>query len=1022
MKRQKTEPIYLNLPDIIQNKVKRKASFLELGRLEQRDILDYITDNHLSLRVFGHKWYDVLTKKFYAVEYKPGNFTFVIDKIMLSFNTFEDFYNCVNDDIYHNSCFYGYHFSDEEVSKFKIDISSLNFDAFINENIDLYTFESINSLNKENENTNSDIAKKMVDWIQNHRPVTSYWELENNYNAFTKMFTCYEAKNIFFSMMLRRDKDVAKDFVIQFACKHDFFDGFTFDNVLLTYGEEASLFVINNFDGMCSYNTQRKRVRCFKDSLDGYLSGTLKLERKFGFKESLQLYYVRDIYYNKQNPPLEKCEYFASFDEFTKYVEGNLCGADLSKAKIDRETILKYKTDSKTQFPLSQEYVSYQVKKKYTEEGFIVKQKWYNDNGELILKKRHVFNYFFDFVHFLKGDISGADFLLCDGIENIHSIKGLNIADIKVKSEIAEKLGLPMKILPDDLFGTKEFDTSTKYEIETVDNFMLEHPLDDDYSGKVSYISDIHLLHRFDAYKCKTTDDANYVIRIIAKTIGEQATGVTLIGGDTSSDFNIFDTFISNLSSYRKTGDIFFVLGNHELWGMHGEDLSSIIDKYKSALGEKGKGRMHLVHNNLFYLEDYTWIEITKEDLINLSSDEIRLKTRSAKVIIFGGVGFAGMNEDFNANSGIYEDILDREKEIIQSNLFLMLYEKVTAALKGRNLIVFTHMPMKDWGGIDMHAKEGFVYINGHSHRNYYYDDGKKRIYADNQVGYKGKRLSLKQVSVNFDFDWFQDYKNGIYEISKEDYENFYRGIGEGLTFNRQYEKLFMIKRENTYMFFMETSKGSLLILNGGSIKKAGKHSLDYFYDNLVKYSQSVRLFLSKFDSYQKQISSELKRIGADGTIHGSIIDIDFYNHIYLNPLDGSITPYFANSMVDKYVYDNLQSLLKYQCPNIYQNYLNLIEQKEKTTNALILRDDGFALSKHKIYECSTEMYRVSRILKGLQFTTKYNIVRLWNDSIIADASEDNGRLIVSGIIDPDSMLQQIEEAKPTKTKTKNKH
>ena len=211
----------------------------------------------------------------------------------------------------------------------------------------------------------------------------------------------------------------------------------------------------------------------------------------------------------------------------------------------------------------------------------------------------------------------------------------------------------------------------------------------------------------------------------------------------------------------------------------------------------------------------------------------------------------------------------------------------------------------------------------------------------------------------------------------------------------------------------MQTPKGSMLILNGGSIKKAGKHTLDYFYENLVKYSKSVSLFLSKYDAYQKQVSSELKRIGADGTIHGSIVDIDFYNHLYLNPLDGTITPYFAYSMVDKYVYDNLPSLLKYERPKIYQNYQKLIEQKEDASNALIVRSSNLPVSKHKTYVGSTEMYKVSRILKGLQFTTKYNIVRLWNDAIVADASEENGRLIVSGIIDPDSMPKPVVEKTP---------
>lgn len=601
--------------------------------------------------------------------------------------------------------------------------------------------------------------------------------------------------------------------------------------------------------------------------------------------------------------------------------------------------------------------------------------------------------------------------LLCDGLENIKHIKGLNLDGVKVRSEVAEKLGLPVNILPEGLLQTKCFDQSDKYEIETVDTLLGEHVIDDDYSEIISYITDIHLLHRFDAYKCKTQEDVNYVIRTIAKTIGEQATRITLIGGDTSSDFDVFKSFVGHLYSVNPTIDYFFTLGNHELWGKNGDQLSEIIEQYREVLRIKGKGNMHLVQNNLFYA-DMGWNEITEVELSKMSLEQLREKTRGAYVIIFGGIGFAGMSDEFNADNGIYMDVLDRDGETKESTKFLMLYEKVTTALKDKNLVVLTHMPMKDWGGGDMHAKEGIVYVNGHSHRNYFYDDGKKRIYADNQVGYRGRRLSLKQVSINFNYDWFADYKDGIYEITKEDYEKFYRGVGEGLTFNREFDKLFMIKREGTYMFLMRTPKGSMLILNGGAIKKAGNHPLDYFYDNMVKYSKSVRLFLSKYDEYQKKISAEVKKIGGDGRIHGSIVDIDFYNHLYLNPLDGTITPYFAYSMVDKFVFDNVPSLLKYHCPKLYENY-EALANKQTEENALVLVNKSLSVTKNEYYVESTEMYKVSRILNGLQFTTKYNIIRLWNDGIIADASEENGRLIVSGIINPDSIPEIEEITKP---------
>lgn len=207
----------------------------------------------------------------------------------------------------------------------------------------------------------------------------------------------------------------------------------------------------------------------------------------------------------------------------------------------------------------------------------------------------------------------------------------------------------------------------------------------------------------------------------------------------------------------------------------------------------------------------------------------------------------------------------------------------------------------------------------------------------------------------------------------------------------------------------MQSPKGRLSVLNGGSIKSVGGHSLEYFYENLTNYAQSVTMFLSKYDLFEKEVSNVIRKLGGLGRVHGSIIDIDFYNHLYLNPLDSSVTPYFAYSMTRKYVYKNLPSLLNSRCPRLYANYEKLIRQSGNGVELVALNND-LVISKDVLFVESTEMYKVSRLLKGLQFTSKHNIVRLWNDALIKKASEENGRMIVSGIINPESVPQVIEK------------
>ena len=71
---------------------------------------------------------------------------------------------------------------------------------------------------------------------------------------------------------------------------------------------------------------------------------------------------------------------------------------------------------------------------------------------------------------------------------------------------------------------------------------------------------------------------------------------------------------------------------------------------------------------------------------------------------------------------------------------------------------------------------------------------------------------------------------------------------------------------------------------------------------------------------------SKLKKLGGSGWIHGCIIDIDYYNHVYVNPVDMTIRSYWASDIINKLVYPTVPSLLKAECPDLYANYLKLIK------------------------------------------------------------------------------------------------
>ena len=118
--------------------------------------------------------------------------------------------------------------------------------------------------------------------------------------------------------------------------------------------------------------------------------------------------------------------------------------------------------------------------------------------------------------------------------------------------------------------------------------------------------------------------------------------------------------------------------------------------------------------------------------------------------------------------------------------------------------------------------------------------------------------------------------------------------------------------------------------------------------------------------------------------------------------------------MVDKYVYKNIPSLLKYECPNLYVNYEKLLHSVDESKLPAIF-DKNLPITKQNILVTSTEIYRIYRIIKGIRFKSKYNVVRLRNDSLVSHASDDNGKIILLGIIDNNIALSLGEEDKELK-------
>lgn len=987
----------LRLPQVVEKLLNVQVSFEELSSFDKAKIIKYINDNNLPIRLFIKIGFDVLKGKFFTIEYVYNEeYSFVIDKKYI--DSFEEFYKYVDGKIYESSCYYGYSFNEEIINKYGIDIRKLNFNSFINDDISNYTFDILLVEKNKELKEKAKEGQRLYKSIYKIKEIDSYELLMKKYKYFIEH---YDYSSKFFSLILQKFGESIKDYVITFIKNNGINNDILIDDIIFYYGIDTInqlLYDIDNGIGINQFINTDEIKKEIKEKITLLRDKRTYTIKKNGYYSSTDcLYIVSYCFYTKGDTEcfIEVCKYFLSYEDFAMELEYDLSDANLEKAPIEPSEVLKYKTNKNTKLPTSNCYEYYTIKKYFDDGWFYVCQEWKDKYNHIIVSRKEKFEFFCDFVHYLKGDVSNSDFLLCEEIDNIVNLPNVNINGIKVRSDIAKKLNLELSLFPNDEYELVEFTQTQIFELDTIDELNSLRTIDDFYSHHISYVTDIHLLHKIIANKCKTYNDVEYVTKIVAKEIGNDTAHIKLIGGDIASDFEVYKSFINYLKHYNN-GDLFITIGNHELWPFDGYSLDYIVEQYKNIIEEKN---MFFVNNNLFYLDDFWWREITTEELETITFEKLRIKTRSARIIVFGGLGFAGNNESFNANAGIYRKVIDRKQEVEESKKFESLYLKVSKALYDKNVIILTHMPMNDWTSKEY--TKGFVYVSGHNHKNYMYDDGIVRVYADNQIGYKQKKVHLKRLSINKDYDWFSDYKDGIYEITKEDYEKFYFGINKGIRFNREYEAIYMIKREKTYMFFMKSPQGKLLILDGGIVRSTGKHSLEYFYENIVTYSKSIEKFMSKYDEFQHQIAREIISIGGNGTIHGGIIDIDFYNHLFINPLDGKITPYFAESKTDKYVYSNLPSLLKNECPKLYDNYETKF-LSDNSNDSLVVLNENLPISDSKIYVSSTEMYRVSYVLKELQYIIRCKLIRIWNDNFVDGSLEENGRSIVENIIDND--------------------
>lgn len=542
--------------------------------------------------------------------------------------------------------------------------------------------------------------------------------------------------------------------------------------------------------------------------------------------------------------------------------------------------------------------------------------------------------------------------------------------------------------------------------------------------GKFFYITDLHLESQLGLTGMTTDEIKGKVAQKVDEMLGglskeDMADGVLLVGGDVADSEEVAKIFFDAVF-FHFHGPIIFVLGNHELWdgctyangkSCQKRSIDEVVTAYKQFNKTKFgfEAKMYCLENEVLVCYKNSMYQnsdefgvgrktagmprgglcvLTEEMLLNTSTDDLREFFDECSMIVLGGLGFCGLNPRYNADTGLFRDRVSREEDVERSKRFRAVYDRVVSCADNKRVVVLTHTQTEDWTTDAPHPN--WVYVNGHTHQNGLVktEDGVTVLY-DNQVGYKPKKWHLNQFSLERYYDPFEAWADGIYRITPQQYMDFNAGRGIQMEYFRQQGDIYALKQKGIYMFMLQHGIG-LYLLRGGQ-KLNVFHGLEYYAANLEKYVEKIQAAFRPYRNALDKIAAEVKRFGGSGYVHGSIVDIDYYNHIYLDPFDGYLMPYFALDVTDRREFRSVRELLESSpFPALGSDgtpmlsaYTKLLDAGGVSILAPTVKEAALAVVPMEVLD-EKNIYAPSRVMKSIQYLLDKGVVRVWNDAVLS--------------------------------------
>lgn len=489
-----------------------------------------------------------------------------------------------------------------------------------------------------------------------------------------------------------------------------------------------------------------------------------------------------------------------------------------------------------------------------------------------------------------------------------------------------------------------------------------------------------------------------------------------IVCGDVSDDFNLTCLFYRELAFYLADSStkIFAVLGNHELMGLKGFTYDEIVLKYQTAFQTINDSikENHYLHRSqtLFLLENaiytYPFCGFSKNryerfysesDLALLSDQELSSILNRSRMVLFGALGFSGLSERYDSES-FYGGAIDVIEDRILSSITSNIHERLRRVASSARVVFVTHMPPECWRSNPQYVTK-WIYINGHTHINHVTVDETMAEFADAQMGYEYDQPKIKALRIPQFVDIFSDMPDGIHPISPEQMKLFYEGYCERIgqrsdAWIKRVNELFVLKKQKYKVFVSETNAG-LRLMQGCKFKKTSVSSLNDFWNHFDYLAGMLDSAMFDYRAMLRQLSKEVRSLGGIGRIHGCIVDVNYRDHLFINPVNGYIGAYHADNIVEKYFFKNPISMITLMLPGDDQIEGYALAKRILPANSLIM-STGTELSSEIFEVEDTWHYSMNRVAKDLERLETMGVLRYWNDDIyraVIEAPSEKERL-----------------------------